>query len=226
MPRYQVHDVKSDGSCFYRSIFYLLKFHGYLRSVCNYMFGKYIDSEEAFVSATRKYISYRIAHNKDGNHIHTIFRKLSEDDSATYDLISEGMPSWFRRKFPRLPKDERIFREQIAHSLLNKTSWASEIDIPIFMASFRKVVGNQVQFVIVNQRDDTPNGLPKKFKMEKDKMYLLNMDELHYNYILKSDAKECPERKIRNPRTRRCVKVDGRVGNNLMAIPRSVEVIS
>ena len=186
-----VYDVNPDGSCFYRSVFNVLKYYGYLLPVCSYIFQQEIAVEDEFVRNVRKYISHKIINNKDHGHIHNMFVKLSEDDSETYAIILEGMPTWFTRKFPSQPQNEQYFRNTVATSILKMTSWASEIE------------------VIYN--------LPAKgFKMRKDKLYLLNLGEQHYKYIVNTKVKQCASQKMRNPITRRCVNVDGRVGSRIL----------
>jgi hypothetical protein len=204
-----VHDVKPDGSCFYRSVFHLLKHYGFLYALCKHTIGRYVEQEDEFVVAIRCHISGLIREEKDKKHIHKLFEKLREDDTDTYRLILEGMPSWFVRKFPRQPKDEAMFREAIAHAVSRPSSWASEIDIPIFMRLFNRAMKQQVALRIVY-------AVPRR--LERNTLYILNLDELHYNYVVDTRVKQCPASKIRNPDTLRCVKVDGRVGTNVLRV--------
>lgn len=214
--KYTIHDVAPDGSCFYRSVYNALKYYGYLLSFCLCVFGSYVNSEDEFVTAIRKHLAKIIREGKDQNHIHSIYTKLREDDDLTYSYILEGMPSWFVRRFPNRPSNENSFREQIAAAILKKTSWASEIDIPIMIAILRKCFRNKLDVAVINERNDTPSGLPKGFKMDKGKLYLLNLGETHYNYVVNSRLTPCSKYQIRNPTSLRCVKVQGRVGRKLL----------
>lgn len=218
--RYVVHDVAPDGSCFYRSIFQVLKYHGYLYTLCMHMFNTYISNEDEFVVATRRYLSNMVTKHKDSGHIHNMYVKLRDDDDMTYSIIIEGMPSWFVRKFPKRPSNEEVFRKEIATAIAKKSSWASEVDIPIFTAVFGKCFKNNLKLVVMNEHH-TQNGLPKGFKMEKGKVYILNLNETHYNYVVDTRIKVCIETQVRNPQSLRCVKKDGRVGRNMLK--RSVQ---
>lgn len=209
MAHVHVYDVKPDGSCLYRSVFQVLKAYGYLLPVCSYIFKREIYSEDEFVVEVRKYISDKIVYEKDHGHIHRIFEKLSKDEDDIYEVILEGMPSWFVRKFPEQPKNEREFRKIVATNILKVTSWASEIDIPIFMRVLNKSLKGAISIEVVYD-------VPPKNKWNKNKLYLLNLGERHYNYIVDSKVKQCSSKKIRNPLSRRCVNVDGRVGTRVL----------
>lgn len=212
MPGYQLHDVTPDGSCFYRSLYNVLRVSGYLIPFCVFIFGnQMVNDEDDFVVNIRTYISTCIRRNKDGGHIHDIFDKLSTDDSDTYDLILEGMPSWFSRLFPKQPSDENAFRTKIARAVMRTTAWASEIDIPIVTYLFRKCFRDHVRFVILNT-------IPKRFTPLANTLYVVNIGEAHYNYLVprQTTKRVCDSTEIRNPQTRRCVKINGRVGKRVL----------
>lgn len=211
-----MYDVRPDGSCFYRSVYHVLLHYGYLYQFCSYIFGQEISNEDVFVAQIRKHISKRIALGKDFNHIHQVYDKLSSDDDSTFMLIQEGLPTWFQRSVPQKPTNEQRFRSIVSKAILLTNSWASEIDIPIFMSLFRRCFGESLRLSIVNFREDTRTGLPPNFKMQKGNVYIVNLDEVHYNYLVHKNINTCAGNKVRNPSTRRCIKVDGRVGKRLL----------
>ena len=212
---YVIHDVRADGSCFYRAVYNVLYMYGYIMPFCSYIFKQEIHDEDTFVSEIRAYISQMIATKKDKHHIQGIFEKLRADDDDTYTFILEGLPSWFANKFPKRPTNEDTFRETIAKCILSKSAWASQIDIPIMLRLFRRCFKGAITLHIVN----SVNGkAPKTFKPETNKLYLLNLDETHYNYIVPRHIRPCDVSKIRNPASRRCVRIEGRVGRKVLKV--------
>lgn len=209
MPLYTVNDVKPDGSCFYRSVYNVLKCYSYLIPFCNYVFKRHYDNEDVFVVELRKYISSIITQKKDGNHIHNIFTTLREVDSMTYKEILNGMPSWFVRLHPNRPRDEDVFRENVATSVRRINAWASQVDIPIFMTIFNKCFKRHVTLTILND-------IPAKMLMRKNTLFVLNLGEAHYNYIIYKRVHECDHMKFRNPSTSRCINVNGNVGRKVL----------
>ena len=218
---YKIKDVKGDGSCFYRSVYGAAKASKLLKKMTK-CFGVGVGvgvgagdgagdiDEDDFVELVRACMSQRIRDGNDFGIIHDMFMSFKEYDSKTYKAILVGMPAWFVKSFPKKPRDEMQFRMKIAEKIRLKSSWASEIDITLF----QKIVascssGRRVLKVVVL------NSTPTRFSPRKNCIYVINRGEVHYMYIHVREKKECPDGKILNERTIRCVKENGNVGKKI-----------
>lgn len=212
---YEIHDVKGDGSCFYRSVYGAAKSNGVLDHILRCFTDLAEVDENKFVQLVRYYISERIRSKNDFNVIRDVHGQLSTLDKKDYAMVLKSMPSWFAKSFRTLPKSEMIFRNTIAEKILLNTSWAGEIDISIFM---KVLHGCQKHVTLV-----ILNNIPVNFKPKRRHLYVLNRGEVHYNYLSSlvygnspsHVYKPCPEGKMINPATKRCVKINGYIGKKL-----------
>jgi len=177
---FEIKDVKADGSCFYRSIYHAAKVSNVLDKLVHCFLNKevaeYENDEEKFVTDIRNILGYKIENELDNGIIHDIFENISSYDSETYKAVLESMPSWFQKEFKKKPKKEDIFRKAFVKRIKDKKSWASETDIRVFTHIFNKCV-DDFSLVILNTEPD------KKFKPSKKTLYLVNIGEVHYNYL-------------------------------------------
>ena len=89
-----------------------------------------------------------------------------------------------------------------------------EIYIRIFKELLESCV-NSCKLVILNN-------IPKNFT---NHIYVLNIDKIHYKYVFLSDKlTPCPPDKIINPNTGKCVKIDGKICQSIIAEQTKAEV--
>lgn len=214
---YILFDVLPDGSCFYRAVYNVLKAHNnlqkfvkcFLRSVDDYQ-----NEEDLFVKHVRIRMSKLIKERKDHKYIKNVFKTLDDASKEDYLMILDAFPSWIREKYEKKPRSEESFRTFIAKHIKSLSSWASEIDITIFMHFINKCL-KTIRIHILNRIPST------RFKPEQNTLYLLNVNEVHYNYLIftpkpKNDAgKPCKDNQIINAKTNRCIQYDGRTARSL-----------
>ena len=217
-----VHDVKADGSCFFRSIYHSARFTGNLPYILKYVIGvktPVLESwnEELFVVEIRKSFASKLLHGTFLDTIYTNLHDLYVNDKATYrEIIMSSYPRWFVKLFKRMPHSLDTFKSQYASSVLKITNWVGQIEVEFFynlLAKKHSRSSSQTkypvpQLVILN------NVPSRKAQLDCKTMYLLNIDEIHFNYIL---CRKCepPRAKVLNPETKRCVKVNGALGKRL-----------
>jgi len=219
-----VHDVKGDGSCFFRSIYYSAKYTGNLRYILKHVIGIKQPilndwTEELFVTEIRKAFSEKLLNGPFLNDIHAYLHEVYVNSRDTYDAIIMAYPSWFTVQFKHMPSNIDTFKKQFSRHVLKKSNWVSQIEVEFFKnilekrkrsKSSSKSSSNAPQFVIFNK-------IPSNKKvLDCTTMYILNVDEVHYNYIL---CRMCtpPKTKIINTVTKRCVKETGKIGKKLLS---------
>uniref|UniRef100_A0A6C0BF96 OTU domain-containing protein n=1 Tax=viral metagenome TaxID=1070528 RepID=A0A6C0BF96_9ZZZZ len=202
--KYKIEDVMGDGSCFFRSLYVVLK-HKKIASRFIKQFAndfKLKGGEEEFVETMRKLLVNLIIQKKDWDIVHNVYQNLKLLKRTDYiTIIQTSFPTWFVSSFSYLPKTEWDFRKKFAQGVLVKSHWVSEIEVAIVAKMISELKYNLQIF----------NKLPRKdFVFEPRGLYLLNRNEVHYNAIIVDNTKEkkekkCNEGQILNPKTRRCV---------------------
>ena len=212
-----IKDVVGDGSCFFRAMYYSAQAANLLPRVVKCFGGDPKSpspiTEVGFVRLARMALSHAIRNKKDATIIHEsyqVFKALSKEDYKI--MLNSSFPSWFQRAFAKLPSTEQEYREGFAKHTLSLSSWVSELEVHITKAFLAKC---KIQLHVFNKQ-----GSPRRFKDYKSGViYLLNQNEIHYNSVLvtlqqkkkqiitptKQTAKTCPEGKILNPLTNRCL---------------------
>jgi len=212
MRRFKVLDVLGDGSCFFRALYHSAKSVYALKHVLR-RFGilvKDATTEDEFVGAMRNALSDMVLNKKDKHVIRDVYANLLLMDKDSYKLaLASSFPAWFAKAFKKLPQSEEAFVAKFAAGVLRTSSWASEIEVRIIQERLRKF-----KLVILNSKPS------KKYVIEDNTIYLLNLGEAHYNALVvymkdevdKTDAKDkqkqkdCGNDKIYNEKTKRCVK--------------------
>lgn len=172
---FTIKDVKGDGSCFYRSLFAVLKHNNDLLD-----FNKCIDvkrnDEEAFVQGMRSKLSEQIKKRNNKDYIKDLYVYLYGLDKENYDAITDAFPDWFQRKFHKMPSTLQEFRNIYSTEILKKTNWAFQPDIELTRAFLKKC--SNLRLEIINNR------VPKKYSFQHNTLYVLNLNENHYNAVL------------------------------------------
>ena len=201
----EVRDVRGDGNCYYRSLYNVMKYYRRLG-----IFGAQhptidIKTEDIFIQSIRNRLSEAILSGTDGviGDIYKGYVDIYEVDKATYRMKLESAPFWFQIKYKKMPDTEAKFRTSFAKAIQKMDTWAGEIDI--ILVNQLIVSKLPFRFVILNDR------IPKGFKLKKDRYYIINKGEVHYNYVVKL----CPPKKIINPLTYRCINAEGRLAHKL-----------
>jgi hypothetical protein len=201
-------DVKGDGSCFFRSIYKVLRHNKHKLT--------HKTTEDEFVTNIRT-ILHEIVIQEDATPystlIHDIYTNLKTLSSQDYKMLLESsFPKWFVTRFKRsLPASESIFRKQYAKGILEKSNWVSEIEVRLLSLYMKK--NYKLNIKVYNK--------PPRRINKTNTISVLNKGEYHYNAIISVDTptqhtpktpqspktkpKECPSTHIRNPKTNRCV---------------------
>jgi hypothetical protein len=227
-----VHDVKGDGSCFFRSIYYSARYTGNLEYILKHVVGVRHPvlnawTEELFVTEMRKAFANKLLHGPYLNDVHAYLRDVYVNSRETYDEIILAYPSWFTEQFKRIPRNVDTFKRRFSRHVLKKTNWVSQIEVDFFKSILAHQPRIQSHSSSSSSAHQQPpqfvifNNLPSNKKaLNCTTMYILNVEEAHYNYVL---CRSCapPRAKVINPITKRCVKTSGRTGKKLIkkAIP-------
>jgi hypothetical protein len=221
-----VHDVKADGSCFFRSIYYSAKYTGNLKYILKYV----IDvkkpvledwTEELFVTEIRKAFAIKLRNGQFLNNIYAYLHEVYVNSRDTYNEIIMAYPTWFTRHFKHMPNTLESFKEKFASHILNKKNWVSQIEVEFFKTILTKRMRSSASASSTATSSKPPefvifNTLPPKTQvLNCTTMYILNIDEVHYNYILCRMCKP-PKTKIINPVSKRCVSKNGKIGKELI----------
>lgn len=183
MKSFSIKDVKGDGSCFFRSIYGAAKDkRGALKKLVKCFLypeklKEYKNDEELFVKDMRHKLCDTILHENDGDVIKNIYSTLIELSDENYKMVIEGFPSWMRKEFKIKPQSEKIFRKTIAERVLKNSTWVSEIEVNIVKDTLKYCIGSGLNIIILNT---PPN---KYFKPKFKTLYILNIGEVHYNYL-------------------------------------------
>jgi hypothetical protein len=242
-----IKDVHGDGSCFYRALYTSAKYTDLVQKLISLLAGrerKKVVSEDKFVALARRYISRRVLKENDGGVVKEVYNHLYSLEKENYAAVMVAFPSWFRKRFRKLPKDEDTFRTAFAQAILETENWVSEIEIRILLWVLSTT---SIQLEIVNTK---PKGTQRKWNANT--MYVWNRNEAHYlailpkrhsssskqsnnlllqakvkpvakssvSVIMKTMAKarkNCEDGSLHNPATKRCVKATSCKGYELQA---------
>lgn len=223
MGGYKVVDVKADGSCFYRAIYKSLgetRVPQVVSALKPVVKTPKVADDTEFATFLRGVVSKRIQEKDDMNIIHEIYTNLNGLDEDDYAEVLDAFPSWFEDEFETLPATETAFRKEIAKAVRVLSNWASQVDITLIQQIFSQQLGINVH--IFNKKPS------ETYRFKSDTIYLLNLDETHYNAIipnLKKQPKvvECEPAKILNPLTGRCVLRSGCTGLRVIVVQHKLD---
>jgi hypothetical protein len=229
---YEIKDVKGDGSCFFRSLYLVLVHHGILKQtlikICE--LPRTTDfatiTESRFVSIIRHLLSEYSLKSKITSNAYKHILDASKDRKS-YKLILEFYPEWFVKLLDTIPENVQDFRLQYSQAILKKSSWISELEILLLQHLFTTRLKTKIH-IFANKAPS------KKFKFELNTIYLYNLNEVHYNAVLPNlktkqnrqttsiqqtslKSKVCPDNKILNSKTNRCVLKTSCKGYELIA---------
>tara|TARA_Y100000389_G_scaffold40327_1_gene34894 strand:- start:3935 stop:4564 length:630 start_codon:yes stop_codon:yes gene_type:complete len=193
----EIIDVLNDGSCFYRSLYFSLRYTANINLFLRLFFHEEFSNkwtEEYFISRLRSFLSKSIKNGNDFDISENTFISLTSYDFETYTLIintlfDESISLILENK----PKTLKKFRNILSKNILLNSTWVTQIEIEII----QKIIDNQINLEILHK---IPN-----YKLNSKTVYLLNINEIHYNYIL---CRKLKENKIINPKTKRLVHIN------------------
>lgn len=221
---YKIVDVIGDGSCFFRSIYKYLKYLNILEYVSlklnNNMFK--VTDQNDFIILLRKVLSNEVKEQKS-DIVKNVYNTLSELDKNTYNTLIQSFPEWFIKAFKKLPNNENTFRNKISKEIKELHNWVGEIEVKLTEQLFYKLF--KFKIIILNSIN-----LKKEYKFKNNTIYLLNIDEMHYNAIFPNIkpkfvikiTKTCPEEKILNTITNRCVLKTSCTGLKVLVIKNNL----
>jgi hypothetical protein len=181
--KYQLLDVKGDGSCFYRSIYNSAKHTNLLKRVVDQFssIGGYEiekqPSENEFVKLIRYTLSDMVKYSEDYGIIKDVHKYFKSLDRETYREVLNAFPDWFERAFRNFKDDEsrKRFRNTFSDSIKKVNNWVTEIEIEIIKNVLMEA---GIVVIVIN------NNVKRNFVFEPDTIYVLNIGEYHYNSIL------------------------------------------
>jgi hypothetical protein len=88
-----------------------------------------------------------------------------------------------------LPSTEERFREIFAKGVSKRTCWVSQIEVEI-ISKWAKKQG--LELVILNREPTEP------LLVKRKRLYLLNVDECHYKYMVSNPVSEGKVKKARS----------------------------
>lgn len=185
--KWVVRDVRGDGSCFFRALYNAALHTGHLKAMSR-AFGfprvPEVTDEDTFVHYARLALGHMLTKPVVWPlivDIHKYLREVRKESKETYYAILEAYPSWFQRAFKRVPRKVEDFVEILASKISHKHNWVSEIEVRVVLhvlhrASIPIEILNKVPSTTRHKRTDT--------------MYLLNLGEAHYNYLLRRPVRK------------------------------------
>lgn len=204
-----VRDVRGDGSCFYRAMYQSAVHTDHIKTIMRRMkidYKKTQWTEDMFVKAARNSLSQAVmSSSRRSGQLEAMYNYLYEtrkQSKMTYAAILENYPVWFQKHYKRLPPTFNEFRDTFAKCILVTRNWVSEIEVRLLLDILKGVP--------ISIRNAPPK--PRE-RLSCDIMYLLNLGECHYNYIL---CRDC-EPNVINPPTSRCISKTGNIGKRLRA---------
>jgi hypothetical protein len=179
-------DVRADGSCFFRALHGAAYKQAVLRELCNALRIDNSSDVNLFIKNARRQLARSIAEDKDTRAVSRIYATFASIDKESYAaIIRTSFPSWFARHLKLLPASETRFREVLAKAIRVRTNWVSQIEVEI-VTRWAKRCG--LELVILNQEPTDP------LVARKTTLYLLNVDEQHYKYMVSVERKETRRR--------------------------------
>lgn len=216
---WKIKHIKADGNCFYRALYNAATETGNIGKFAK-CFGIALAApavtaeaaECAFVAQMRAAMAARILGGGADDITTSMYHRLAavyREDRDTYRAILQAFPAWTAKSLRKFPKTIEKFRQKFARHVQRDCTWASELEVRIVSEILAKYRRGTIQLCILNRVPRATDQLDCKI------MYLLNDSEVHYNILV---CRECPAKKIINPKTRRCVTKDGAIGKRLRKI--------
>lgn len=195
VPAQLLHDVKGDGSCFFRSLFHAARSSHCLDRVAaafRYESKEGSDYTEAhFVHCVRRYLSVEICSNQRSMQLHAAFESMCElveqahlpDDrhrSSKIKVIGDDhdRPDWFTAYFSTTPPSLFCFEPFLAScqaAVCINSMYAGDLDIRMVTATLA------TYGITVDIGHD--HDLPSKIVPLPDTLYLRRVRGNHYNWM-------------------------------------------
>ena len=175
---YTQYDVKGDGSCFFRALFCSLKINNMLENFmkCLFVDKSIIPDEDEFVQLIRYYYSDKILNDENliTTNLYAYLKEQYEKDRKTYRIITRNSIPWMNKlkKFPNFNK----FKEMFANKLKQTSYWIGAWEYEFLQIQMEKCT-NMIIYIFNDRIDED-------FVFEKNTVYLINLSEKHYNYII------------------------------------------
>ena len=195
---YTQHDVDGDGSCLYRAIYNFLndfhlkdEFNNCVFKDKNYLkkYEKWLKSEKQskeneenfFVNIIRQTLRDRILKSEDYNITMKTYKYLSDVyhnyGIDNYKEVVKNNIDWMgsKKHIKTFPTFES-FKEKLANRIRTLGYWATELEVEIIQEILNHCSNLKIHIFI--------DKVPKNYKYRQNTIYLLNINGMHYNYIV------------------------------------------
>jgi hypothetical protein len=175
---YTQYDVKGDGSCFFRALFCSLKINNMLENFmkCLFVDESILPDEDAFVQLIRYYYSDKILNDENliTTNLYAYLKEQYEKDRKTYSIITRNSIPWMNelKNFPKFDK----FKEMFANKLKQTSYWIGAWEYEFLQTQMKKCT-NMIIYIFNDRIDED-------FIFKQNTVYLINLNEKHYNYII------------------------------------------
>lgn len=200
-------NVKGDGSCMFRSVYASAQDRGLLKRLCRHFQISSNASEDEFILALRQFLSQNVAKGNDFNMIHDIYAYLKDLDNDTFDAYMDSASEWFVETVKPMPTSEKTFRQRVSKGLQQIGNWANQLELDLIRAFLNK---SKISIHVCNSENTAKRFFTSLSKADKNTLYILNKDEVHYNAIILDEM-------ILNPATNRYVSKHSCKGYELRA---------
>ena len=132
--------------------------------------------EDEFVKLLRNHLSDKIFNDENSitTELYTNLKEQYETEPANFLMITRHSIPWMNelKKFPVFNK----FKEMFANKLKQTRYWIGQFEYELLQNIIEKCID-----IIIYIFNDT---IPKDFVFKPNTIYLINLNETHYNYII------------------------------------------
>ena len=187
------HDSRSDGDCFYSSIYLAAKKQDLLKTIGPCLQVN-IEDETAFIQDMRNKAGDKVREDRNSggtiyNNVKDLFASMSNNNAT--NLIRQSFPPWFKDKFGVHGEkigDKDSFYDILEISVRTPKAWVFDTDSRFITELLNNSCGIVLQTYKESENQPIPQNLPKYLDNKPIIHLFLNADEKHYEYFSFNDG--------------------------------------
>lgn len=196
--KYYIKEVKADGSCFFRALYFHLKAKDLVLNFVkcldptNILSEKISKVEHKFVRFIRNYLAIITKNNDDYGYSEENFKNLKniqENDINTFKQIIEisyGDEHKYNKNINSFPKSLKQYQKDKYDEIKDFSNYVNEYEIELLKKLLKNKCDKDFKNIIVINNE---NGImPDKFI--KNIIYLLRVNDNHYQAIIQIDKRK------------------------------------